>query len=89
MEKTTYTVLMRDNTTGEVREFPWETDMKEETIVHCWSDGNFGCDCNRDLHFSGQSYVTWGGAKCGDGKYFVISITNAAGRVVYADREEE
>ncbi len=43
-----YRVAIKDTETGEVRvtEFPYEDDD-----LFWWTDGNFGCDCNRWLTF--------------------------------------
>ena len=45
-----YTVNIRDRTTGFVRphevEFDWDDNQK-----WLWTEGNFGCDCNRRIFF--------------------------------------
>jgi hypothetical protein len=50
----TYSVAIRKNETGEVRicemEVPWG-----ETSLFWWTEGNFGCDCNRELLFERAS----------------------------------
>lgn len=45
-----YKVLLRNNDTGEERwvnhELPWESHSH-----FMWTEGNYGCDCNRHLFF--------------------------------------
>jgi uncharacterized protein len=48
----TYSVLLRDNTTGEVREYHSESDWDPEISDYVWIDGNYACDCNRALFFA-------------------------------------
>jgi hypothetical protein len=47
-----YKVLLKDNNTGEERwykyDFEWDHDGADE---YMWTDGNYGCDCNRHLFF--------------------------------------
>lgn len=49
-----YRVQIIDTKTGEVRwahvEWDWfKPDGRDD--LHWWTDGNFGCDCNRSLEF--------------------------------------
>ena len=46
---------IRCNATGEVSEYEGPEllmDGDESPNTHIWSDGNFGCDCNRRFFFS-------------------------------------
>ena len=46
-----YTAIITDTTTGETREYDFpELDWMEHSD-YLWSDGNFGCDCNRSSWF--------------------------------------
>ena len=45
---------IRKNTTGEVRVAEvedWLVDGHRNPSVYNWTDGNFGCDCNREILF--------------------------------------
>jgi hypothetical protein len=47
-----YTVAIRKNATGEVRMYQCDFDWDKgggHTDLFWWTDGNFGCDCNRHL----------------------------------------
>jgi hypothetical protein len=46
-----YTVRLRNNATREVRDIAM-TDDWCDGFRFLWSDGNFGCDCNRGLFFA-------------------------------------
>jgi len=81
----TYTVTMRNNATGEVKDFvqdlPWETHSH-----FWWTDGNYGCDCNR--------YLVWNDypdedddTPCGHTMFTVLHATLQTGEVVKIDSE--
>lgn len=46
-----YKVALKNNSTGEVR-FSLSELQWEESDEYLWTDGNFGCDCNRALFFA-------------------------------------
>lgn len=49
------TAHIRKNETGEVR--PYLTDLPVDDGVvdpFIWQEGNFSCDCNRDIFFEGN-----------------------------------
>lgn len=82
-----YDVEIRHNSTGEVRRFrlwfPWNDGSD-----FWWSDGNFGCDCNRSyvwLWAEGKSSVGVE-ATCGDGAYSVRCWT-PDDKLLYADED--
>lgn len=49
-----YKVAIRKNATGEIRiaemDFEWDKG-NDSTDLFWWTEGNFGCDCNRYLEF--------------------------------------
>jgi hypothetical protein len=49
-------INIRDNTTGEVRRIPdvqdWDVSDPDWAEDYLWTDGNYGCDCNRGLFFA-------------------------------------
>ena len=64
-----YTVYIRNNKTNElrVRLYPEEYDE------WFWTEGNFGCDCNRALQFASteeEKDLAWE-QECGNSKYTV------------------
>ena len=72
-----YTVNIRDRTTGFVRphevEFDWDDNQK-----WLWTEGNFGCDCNRRIFFGDDR----DDVACTE-MYFDIRVVDRAGHVVY------
>lgn len=66
-----YKVLIRNNETGEERfvdfTVPWE-----EHHNYLWTEGNYGCDCNRHLFFERAIGVEPDDEKCGDEKYSAL-----------------
>lgn len=47
-----YSVLIRDNATGEERMYPGDVDWDPDgSTVFYWTEGNAACDCNRYLSF--------------------------------------
>ena len=79
-------VEIRKNADGVVRKYvdpyPWG-----EGSDYLWSDGNYGCDCNRYLFFmraAGEDEGELIADRCGDDGYSV-RITDDAGAVLYED----
>lgn len=86
-----YMVYIRNNVSGEVRlNRSWMGDEPhmqwEDGDDFLWSDGNYGCDCNR-AHFFGRAAE--GGdfdAECGCGDFrYSVRITDLAGALLYED----
>lgn len=51
-----YKVLIRKNATGEERFYSMDDIEWDESSEFWWTEGNFGCDCNR-----GSSFLRAGG----------------------------
>lgn len=77
----TYRVEIKDTKTGEVRsgDFPLygynrEPAMRPEDNLFWWSEGNFGCDCNRGdvfKDFGGEERSLSADCNCGPNRYLV------------------
>jgi hypothetical protein len=80
--------FIRKEETGEVREYP--TNVQLESGIHdpynIWSEGNFGCDCNRELFFENHE-IDDRELKCGDGVRFSVNI-KVGGEMVYQEYAE-
>lgn len=79
-----YDAHITDTTTGETRtyvcEHPWEQHSD-----FLWSEGNFGCDCNRALFFAraaGEDDDI--DLPCGETR-FRVRITGPNGKELYRD----
>ena len=74
-------VEIRRNSDGAVRSceypYPWDGD-------YIWTDGNYGCDCNRALFFGRADGGEGDEADCGEGAY-AVRIKDTDGNVLYED----
>jgi hypothetical protein len=80
-------VTLEDRETHEVRVVKatgWN-DYEGVFNTYSWADGNYACDCNRASFFEGR-YVE--NAPCGDTRFRIVSITDLAGTVLYAEPPE-
>lgn len=87
----TYVAYITDSTTGETREHRDGLEWYEHSD-YLWSDGNFGCDCNRFLFFEravGHEPLRDEESKihCGWTRYKVV-IKDESGAVLYDDDYE-
>lgn len=74
---------IRNNATGEVRRHE-NTAVGDEMCVpgeYIWSDGNYSCDCNRDLFWGGDN------AECGATRYSVNLENPKTGEIYYREFE--
>lgn len=84
-------VQIRRNATGEVRtQREWQTyDPAEEGDTpsdYIWSEGNYGCDCNRHLFFHRAAGVEpEEDCPCGDEEYSLNVINPKDGSVMYEE----
>lgn len=74
-------VYIRNNKTGEVRSIPWEYEVTPDDYL--WSEGNYSCDCNRDIFFK-QGTDEPENHGCGMNKYWV-EIKDENEKVIYSD----
>jgi hypothetical protein len=95
-----YSVEIRGRSTGETvtREYPefeWVASREQpgeegNGSRYWWTDGNFGCDCNRELEFRrGKGEIPEvGSSHCTiDQPAFLVRITLPDGRVVLDEFE--
>ncbi len=85
-----YKVLIRNNATGEVVEStqPYEWD---DGNLFWWSEGNFSCDCNRELQFCRAKDIDEpdrDANRCGEERFTVIKAILPDGTEVEIDGEE-
>ena len=70
-----YSVDIRDNATGEVRRVPQSLPWgKGSGSLYWWTEGNFGCDCNRSHVFATKEESEADGFsdECGKTRFTVI-----------------
>lgn len=73
------TIMLRNNATGEVRAIPEDNAWSE--IEFLWTEGNFGCDCNRDLLWHRAGNILTEDeidepCHCGDGAFTIVSVVS-------------
>ena len=80
--------FIRKEETGEIRES--KQNIQIESGIHdpynLWFDGNYSCDCNRELFFEGGK-MDDRDLKCGDGVRFSVNI-KVDGEMVYQEYAE-
>lgn len=84
-----YDVLIRNNETGEVRRYHENLEWHEWSLFW-WTDGNFGCDCNRYAEFERaggrpESELMAERWKCGQSKFDVIKAIFPDGSEIEID----
>lgn len=60
-------------------------DPDADAVRWQWSEGNYGCDCNRALFFARAGGEPDPDVECSDGRYRVEKIVDATGVVVYSE----
>lgn len=91
----TYEVEIRNNSTGEIR--TRYMDLNWDGSLYWWTEGNMGCDCNRELE-----WVRAGGPgpaddphwnnldpECGESRFTVLRAILEDGTVVPIDSVSE
>lgn len=85
-----YEVAIRKNSTGETRKYQVDLEWHESSLFW-WTEGNFGCDCNR-----GTEFLRAGGEPtddyehvCGDTKYSVLWARFPNGEEITIDGDGE
>lgn len=82
-----YKVLIRNNETKEERiqdmgAIEWDADNS----IYWWTDGNFGCDCNREWEFErAGGYVISPDPKCGHHRFTVPWVELESGERIPID----
>ena len=78
-----YSVEITKVETGEVRTISIPFDWEEDYSLWLWTEGNYGCDCNRELFFDNKQpgYIP---EKCGNTRFKARAIL-ADGRQIELD----
>jgi hypothetical protein len=81
-----YKVAIRNNETGEVRIHNDTLNWDDEACEYMWTDGNYGCDCNRHLFFERSAGREPDEDRpCGDSKYSALYAELPDGRRITID----
>ncbi len=91
-----YAIAIRKNSTGERRiahisldwyKYGGPTDPDDDGDLFWWTEGNMGCDCNRELYFmeAGGEDADDHEPECGDERYSVLWAELPDGSVILID----
>jgi hypothetical protein len=82
-----YRVTIKDTKTGEtvtsLQNFEWS-----DGSLYWWTEGNFGCDCNRNMQFQrakGIKEENIEDIKCGDDRFFIEKAIFESGLEIEID----
>lgn len=84
------TVHITEVATGETVKHHCTTELNENgPFIYLWTDGNYGCDCNRELFFNRCKGVELDlmSTECGTSRYQIKMILDSDGSVIYDDKE--
>ena len=68
---------LRKNDTGEERDYrdTYPDDYLDEGIEYLWNEGNYACDCNRELFWCRLEGKDDPNSPCSDDRFDVVSVT--------------
>lgn len=81
-----YQVVIRQNATGIERTANFDVDSHwDGGHEYLWSDGNYGCDCNRAIFFHEAGNEKDPDIECGETEYDVVRVIMHDGTVIEGD----
>jgi hypothetical protein len=83
----TYRVLIRNNETGEERLYA-ETYPWHDAAQFLWTEGNYGCDCNRAIFFADAGGEGDIDIDCGDSRFSALYAEFPNGTRIQLDGQE-
>lgn len=82
---------IRKNATGEIQEYSDYLQLREGESAprtFTWEDGNYECDCNRELFFErAKGNDAWEDIECSEGRFSVNLVNPKNGEVFYREFE--
>ena len=67
----TYQVTLKDKVTGKEQTVIMDGDW-DVAADYLWTEGNFACDCNRELQFCRVAGTEPTSLQCGDTRYELV-----------------
>lgn len=86
-----YQVLIRNNATGEERLYQYDFDWGDSSLF-LWTEGNYGCDCNRSLFFRravGEKVGCTESVDCGETAFSIPYAIMPDGTRIQIDDQEK
>ena len=90
MPKTRINVYIKNNETGEIRQYEDEEHLEPgETLPdsYIWEEGNYACDCNRELFFERAAKNPDPDSKCSTDRFAVRLEIQETGQIYYNEFE--
>lgn len=84
-----YNVAIRKNDTGEIRIYRHDISWDEDSSMYEWTDGNYGCDCNRDIFWHWAVGEETEERKCGHTTFSVLYAELPDGTRIDIDESTE
>ena len=88
-----YTFEIQDTQTNEARKYRDDFDWEDEGhMLFMFRDGNYSCDCNRELFFqraAGEPETDLDEVSCGDGRYVIARALREDGSSVEIDAKPQ
>lgn len=85
-DKVNLRIEIRRNEDGQLAEQVWRGKLWSSDCI--WSEGNFSCDCNRELFFCRALNMNEPEEiECGDSRYAVRISNDVTGEVLYDEFE--
>lgn len=77
-------IHIKKNTTGVIRKHVYEVDDQYDDMQgFMWNDGNYACDCNRELFYERSEDPDYDAdTKCGKTRFSVVFATVAGKRLM-------
>lgn len=82
--------MIRNNISGQIIEHEAIgilDDNEDMPSSYIWEDGNYACDCNRELFFERAKGNELDDTTCGENRYSVRLINPVDGRIFYDEFE--
>jgi len=89
-----YKVRIKNKNTQEIRTCTMETLEWDKHSLFWWTDGNYGCDCNREIVFrraGGEPELNekeFKDLECGDNRFTVIEAILEDSTIISIDQKE-
>ncbi len=87
-----YRALLKRTEDGLERWTDWADSTHPDSLIYFWTDGNYGCDCNRYLEFERAGNVPedeiQGEPECGETLYELVTLELNDGRKMNSDQTD-
>lgn len=88
-----YAFEIHDTETNETRQYQDSYDWDDEShMLYMFRDGNYSCDCNRELFFQravGEPETDLDEVSCGDGRYVIARAMREDGSFLAIDAKPQ